>query len=171
MRRLAHYDYLTGLPNRSLFQDRLQHELVRAKRDAHRLALMFLDLDGFKAVNDRFGHEVGDYLLKAVAERLTGCIRESDTVARLAGDEFTLLLPDVRFRDDIDYIARKIIAAISKPFHHGKIQVEVGVSIGVAIFPEHAQDPVELLKNADSAMYAAKAGGRNGYKIFPAKVK
>lgn len=172
VRRLAHYDYLTGLPNRSLFQDRLQHELVRAKRDAHRLALMFLDLDGFKAVNDQFGHEVGDYLLKAVAERLTGCIRESDTVARLAGDEFTLLLPDVRFRDDIDYIARKIIAAISKPFHHGKIQVEVGVSIGVAIFPEHAQDPVELLKNADSAMYAAKAGGRNGYKIFPAnKVK
>lgn len=165
MQRLAHYDYLTGLPNRALFHDRLEQALTQAKRGSDLLALMFLDLDRFKQVNDTYGHDVGDLLLKGVAERLKSCVRESDTVARLAGDEFTLILPSASHPRHVAAVAAKILAAIAATFDFDRVQFQASASIGIALYPNDATNAPALLKCADSAMYLAKSAGRNKFSF------
>ncbi len=166
MRYLAHYDALTDLPNRTLFEDRVAQALSRARRDKTRVGVLFLDLDKFKPVNDQFGHDVGDLLLKEVAKRVLECVRESDTVARLGGDEFVVLLPEIAQTEDAVMVANKILAALNEPFEVAGHRIEIGVSIGVAAFPEHAGDKTELVKCADNAMYQAKAAGKNTVVVW-----
>ena len=158
---LAYYDVLTGLPNRTLFFDRLQTALAKARRDSLRAALLFIDLDRFKPVNDTYGHEVGDQLLQRVAQQLRDCVRESDTVARLGGDEFVVLLPQVHTLDDALAVAEKIHARLREPVEIGDYRLEISSAIGVATFPEDGADEVALVRSADDAMYRAKAGGRD----------
>lgn len=157
----AHHDLLTGLPNRSLFLDRLEQEVKHAKRSSLPLALLFIDLDGFKEVNDSLGHEAGDRLLCSVAERLKTCVREEDTIARLGGDEFTVILTGVEQRKDVEVMAQRIIDAVAMPFHVAKQLVQVSASIGGAFYPHDASSPDALLKAADQAMYKAKKPGSN----------
>ena len=161
MASLAYYDTLTGLPNRALFSDRLQTALAMARRDNGRLALLFIDLDKFKPVNDTYGHNVGDQLLQTVARSIQGCVRESDTVGRIGGDEFVVLLPQIGASDDAMNVAEKIHQALRQPMTVGAYGLEVSSSIGVAIYPEHGHDEVSLMKHADDAMYRAKAAGRD----------
>ena len=158
---LAHHDSLTGLPNRLLFNDRLGQAISLAKRDARQFALLYLDLDRFKAVNDTLGHTVGDELLQAVAERTRRQVRESDTLARVGGDEFTVILPNITRREEAEIVARKIIAAVGTPFHFSsqKQGVNIRASIGIAIYPADARDAEALVKAADGAMYNAKQVG------------
>jgi diguanylate cyclase (GGDEF)-like protein/PAS domain S-box-containing protein len=163
---LAHFDALTGLPNRSLFFDRLSQATAMSKRTNEHVALLFLDLDRFKPVNDTYGHAVGDALLKAVAERVLSCVRESDTVARIAGDEFTVILPRIDSRADATVVAEKIVKAVAEPFHLSGRTVTIGASIGVALCPDDARDGQELVKLADAAMYDAKHHGRNTYRFY-----
>jgi len=169
IKALAHYDSLTGLPNRALFYDRLRQAIGLAKRDRHELALLYLDLDKFKAVNDTLGHPAGDELLTRTAERVRRLVRESDTVARIGGDEFTVILPKIASRQDAADVAKKIIGALSAPFHLGeqKQEARIGTSIGIAIYPADAQDMDELVKAADTAMYNAKQI-RNVYRFCAA---
>jgi diguanylate cyclase (GGDEF)-like protein/PAS domain S-box-containing protein len=166
MQHLAHHDALTDLPNRALFSDRLQQSLALAKRDKTHLALMFLDLDKFKPINDTFGHAVGDLLLKEVAIRLQNCVRESDTVSRIGGDEFVVLLPTVEAEQDAMLVADKILHSLVQPFELAGNSLSISVSIGLVVYPEHGDDERALTKNADIAMYHAKAGGRNNAKFF-----
>ncbi|HBT83839.1 MAG TPA: two-component system response regulator [Desulfuromonas sp.] len=168
--RLAHFDPLTGLPNRLLMSDRLAQALAQAEREAWQLAVLFLDLDRFKVINDNLGHAAGDQLLKGVTERLRGCVRRSDTVARLGGDEFVVVLVPVRQPRDISRIARKILAALTAPFVLGGEEVYTSASIGVAIFPGDGTDAGVLLHNADLAMYRAKERGRNVFQYFTAEM-
>ena len=161
MRHMAQHDPLTQLPNRALFSDRLQAALARARRERSRAALMFVDLDHFKPVNDACGHAVGDSLLIAAAERMRECLRESDTLARIGGDEFVVLLPHIDTRDDARQVAERIRASIALPFHIGPHLIGISASIGIGIFPEHAGDEVGLMKCADAAMYRAKEVGRD----------
>ncbi|GAB4291166.1 MAG: hypothetical protein Kow0096_05140 [Thiohalomonadaceae bacterium] len=163
---LAYYDALTDLPNRELFHDRLHNALVQARREQRRMALLFLDVDRFKPVNDVHGHAVGDSLLRVIADVLRMCVRESDTVARLGGDEFTVILTGVKGSDDAAQVADKIIAAFAQPFQVEGRELSVGVSIGIALFPGDAHDEAMLLRHADAAMYAAKQAGRNNYQYF-----
>lgn len=160
---MAHYDALTNLPNRALFMDRLRRVLVSAKRGRHKIALMFLDLDGFKSVNDTFGHQAGDQLLQQVAARLSACVRESDTVSRLAGDEFTVILPEITSGEDAAQVAQKIIDSFAKPFDLEGVQVHSSTSIGIALYPQDAIREEGLLKQADRAMYVAKQEGKNKF--------
>lgn len=162
---MAHYDELTGLPNRALFYDRLRHELSKARRNESGLSLLYMDLDGFKAVNDRRGHYIGDLLLVAVATRLSKCIRESDTVARLGGDEFAIILSETHRNEDITGVAQKIIEAISAPFDLMGGEASIGISIGIARYSEDAGSEDELMKRADQAMYEAKSAGKNTYRL------
>ena len=162
----AYHDLLTRLPNRALLDDRLGLAVAQARRDQRKLALMFLDLDGFKAVNDRLGHEVGDRLLKAVAERLQGCVRRSDTLGRFGGDEFALLLPNVRAREDAAVIAGKILGSLGEPFLIGGRRLSVGASIGIAMYPEAGESGETLIRNADTAMYHVKGQGKNAYRFY-----
>lgn len=166
LERLAFYDPLTALPNRTLFRDRLTHEIAVARRSDTPLALMFLDLDRFKWVNDTLGHSAGDKLLKVVSERLQSCVRKSDTVARLGGDEFTIILSRVTHPDLIHQIAQKIIDHIGEAIPIQGKDVHVGVSIGIATFPADGNDIETLNRHADMAMYQAKGTGRNNYKFF-----
>lgn len=159
----ANHCPLTNLPNRILCMDRLENALARARRNGTMAGVMFLDLDGFKAVNDSFGHEAGDVLLKEVAARISSCIREVDTVARHGGDEFIILLTDVKAREAISNVAEKVIESLSWPFRLGGKAASIGCSIGIALYPDHGQTPEELLRQADAAMYAVKTGGRNNY--------
>lgn len=169
---LAHYDSLTNLPNRTLFGDRLQHALAQAGRDDSRVALMFIDLDHFKPINDSFGHAVGDLLLKEAAHRMQACLRAVDTVARIGGDEFVVLLPTVGCADDALLVAEKIRHALAEPFTLSGATMDISSSIGVAMFPEHGDDATMLARNADIAMYCAKSMGRNHVQLFhPALVK
>jgi len=163
---LAYYDVLTDLPNRELFHDRLYNALVQARREQRILALLFLDVDRFKPVNDTHGHAVGDALLRVIADVLRLCVRESDTVARLGGDEFTIILTSLAGPADAVQVADKIIAAFARPFQVAGRQLSVGVSIGIALFPTDGHDEAMLLRNADVAMYAAKQAGRNNYQRF-----
>ena len=162
----AYHDLLTGLPNRALFKDRLSQAIVHAKRHGQTLATLFLDMDRFKVVNDTLGHLVGDGLLQAVAQRLRGCLREGDTLSRIGGDEFMLLLPHIRTRDNAAYIAQKILASLKQPFHVEGHEIFVGISIGIAVFPDDGDTIETLVKHADIAMYHAKDSGRNDYKFF-----
>ena len=160
--RMAHHDQLTRVPNRRLFHDRMQMAISQARRESRRLALMLIDLDGFKPVNDRLGHPVGDMLLKAVARRMQGCLRESDTLARVGGDEFAVILPRVNVGGDAMLVAEKIRKEINRPFElAGGYPIAISCSIGVAIYPEHGCEEKRLSKNADEAMYVAKAHGGN----------
>lgn len=166
--RLASLDELTGLPNRRLLQDRITHALARAERNATSLALMFIDLDGFKEVNDAQGHDVGDKLLVQVAGRLANCIRASDSIGRYGGDEFAILLEDACLPGDAVNIARRVLSALSAPFDIDGLQVTTAASIGIAMTPDDGVDAAELLKNADRAMYKAKRAGRNRFEFFVA---
>lgn len=163
---MANYDELTKLPNRALFYDRLKQSLSLAKRSRSSLTLMFMDLDGFKKVNDSLGHHCGDLLLMRVAERLLGCVRESDTVGRIGGDEFTVILSDVVSHSDISVVASKIIQAISSPFYIEGHEVGIGVSIGIASGSEVIATVDDLLNNADMAMYESKKSGKNRYTFY-----
>jgi diguanylate cyclase (GGDEF)-like protein/PAS domain S-box-containing protein len=167
----ANFDTLTGLPNRRLFHDRLAQEIKRAERENTPVALMFIDLDHFKEVNDTLGHEAGDFLLQDAARRVAKCIRDSDTLARLGGDEFTVVLPGLTDTERLESIADTIIHALSTPFHVGESTVYVSASIGITIFPEDAADVSSLLKNADQAMYVAKSKGRNQFSYFTASMQ
>ncbi|MBL8413214.1 MAG: diguanylate cyclase [Propionivibrio sp.] len=167
IKRMAHYDHLTRLPNRRLFHDRIQVAIAQARRENTRLALMMIDLDDFKPINDSFGHAVGDLLLKAVAKSMLGCLRESDTLARLGGDEFVVLLPGIGTDQDAMGVAEKIRLALDQPFQlAGGHQVTIACSIGVTIFPDHGNNEKHLSQNADAAMYAAKELGRNSVQLF-----
>lgn len=157
----AQHDVLTGLPNRALFQDRLRQALARARRDKCQLAVLFLDLDKFKPINDTYGHKAGDVLLQKVARRVRRCLRESDTVARVGGDEFVVLLPQVAAEADAVKVAEGIRIAVERPYDVEGIRLEISACVGVATYPSNGEDPDELIKAADTAMYAAKASGRN----------
>lgn len=162
---LAHHDALTGLPNRLLFHARLEQAINEARRKGGRLAVFFMDLDRFKAINDTLGHAVGDSLLKEVATRLSGCVRESDTVARLGGDEFTLILTGLQRPDDAALVAHKILAAMAAPFSLGGEARQVTTSIGIALYPRDAETQERLVECADHALYEAKAAGRNAFRF------
>ncbi len=162
----AYHDLLTHLPNRALLKDRLSLAITQAQRNKRRLAVMFLDLDRFKIVNDTLGHTMGDRLLKAVANRLQGCLRGGDTLSRFGGDEFTLLLPEVRTRDDVVVIASKILDKLAAPFVIDGHELFVGASIGVAMYPEAGDSVESLIQSADIAMYHVKGRGKNGYQFF-----
>ncbi|MBF0154697.1 MAG: diguanylate cyclase [Magnetococcales bacterium] len=163
---LAHHDTLTGLPNRKLFLDRLHHDLARAKRTNTLLGIMFLDLDKFKEVNDTLGHEIGDLLLIEVSRRLKKCLRESDTVARMGGDEFVIILTVLPKPDGATKVAEKIVETLQKPFDLLGKQCHIGVSIGISYNTMHGNDPETLLQKADAAMYAVKRSGRNNFRVF-----
>ncbi len=163
---LAQHDPLTGLANRILFRDRLIQALARSKRTNQSIGLMLLDLDRFKAVNDTLGHEYGDRVLKETAARLQGCVREVDTVSRLGGDEFTLLLEGFSCDQDLAVIAQRIVDAIAQPIDLDEREVTVGVSIGITVYPVDDQDMDGLLKHADEAMYRAKAAGGQSYQFY-----
>jgi diguanylate cyclase (GGDEF)-like protein len=166
IQHLAHYDALTNLPNRALLNDLLDVAVVGAKRTHVKFAVVFLDLDRFKYVNDTMGHHVGDVLLQAVAERLQKCVRESDTVARLGGDEFVILLNNISQESDVALVAEKVIDLIGKPFMIAGYQADIGCSIGISIYPTHGSDRFTLLRQADAAMYLAKEKGRNNFQFF-----
>ena len=178
LENLAHYDSLTGLPNRTLFGDRLKLALAYAKREKKMLAVMFVDLDKFKEINDFYGHKIGDKVLKKMAQRLVSCVRESDTVARIGGDEFIVLLPIIDSQQDATLVANKIIKTVAKPIEIVKpteifqpikvIQknLSLSASIGIAFYPKHGKDEKLLVINADLAMYQAKNSGKNQAKIF-----
>lgn len=166
IRQLAYSDALTGLPNRTLFNDRLDQTLANARRDQTTFAVFFLDLDRFKYVNDTLGHDAGDQLLKTVAKRLQDCIREVDTLARLGGDEFTIVLNRISEPDFTAVIARRVVAALNQPFEIKGQRVFVSTSVGVALFPQDGLDAASLLKNADKAMYRAKEQGKNRFVFF-----
>lgn len=163
---LAHYDSLTHLPNRALFADRLKHALVTGTRNKTKTALLFLDLDKFKYVNDTMGHVAGDMLLQSVADRLISCRRESDTICRQGGDEFMILLPEVGGAEDAETVARKIISAMEAPHLISEKELVITFSIGISICPDDATDDEMMIKHADDAMYLAKESGRNNYKFF-----
>ena len=167
---MAHYDALTKLPNRALFHDRLHQALARAERSRSLVALMFLDLDRFKTINDTLGHDVGDLLLREVSARLLMCVREVDTVARLGGDEFTVILEAVNKAEDAATIASKIIEALASPILLDNQEMFVPPSIGITIYPTDSVSAETLLKNADTAMYRAKGEGGNGYRFFTAEM-
>lgn len=164
----ANYDTLTGLPNRSLFLDRLNQGMIRSEREDKKLALMFIDLDGFKYVNDTLGHHVGDLLLKKAAKRLTDCMRSSDTVARLGGDEFTIIMPSLDDPARISLAAQRILDALAKPFQLNDEEAIVSGSIGITVFPDDATDANDLLRNADAAMYRAKDQGKATFHYYTA---
>jgi diguanylate cyclase (GGDEF)-like protein/PAS domain S-box-containing protein len=166
LRFQALHDALTGLPNRMLFMDRLNIEIAEARRNRKMLAVMFLDLDDFKNINDTLGHSTGDKLLNEVAGRLKTCIRESDTMARIGGDEFNLVLPDIAAAEDAASIAKKIISLFADPFSIEEEELPVTASIGISVYPEDGQDADALLKNADIAMYQAKGQGGNNYQFY-----
>ncbi len=163
---VAHHDALTGLPNRLLMQDRLHQAITQARRSGGQVALMFIDLDRFKLVNDSFGHMMGDKLLKQVAGRLTHCLRDTDTVARLGGDEFIILLPDVDSSQGAGEVAERILSDFAQPFSDADQELYVSPSIGISLFPRDGTAPEDLVKHADTAMYSAKEAGGNRYCYF-----
>jgi diguanylate cyclase (GGDEF)-like protein/PAS domain S-box-containing protein len=163
---LAHYDALTELPNRALFADRLNLALLAANRSEKKVALLFLDLDKFKTINDTMGHAAGDLLLQSVAERLKNCVRESDTICRQGGDEFLILLTGENDKSDVEVVAQKIIGVMREPHQIQGREIIVTFSVGISIFPDDANDIEGMTKCADFAMYRAKELGRNNYQFF-----
>ena len=165
---MAYHDVLTGLANRTLFRDRLKLSIIQARRNRNRVAVMFIDLDGFKQANDTFGHQNGDRLLIEMGRRLGTGLREADTLARLGGDEFTVLLPSINTHDDARIVARKLVADAALPFLIEGTEVFLTASIGVAIYPEDGDDADVLIRHADLAMYRVKAHSKNGYQLYSA---
>ncbi|MFA6016198.1 MAG: diguanylate cyclase [Gallionellaceae bacterium] len=163
---LAHYDSLTKLPNRALFADRLKLALLHASRNQSKVALLFLDLDKFKMINDTMGHLAGDLLLQSVANRLKGCVRESDTICRQGGDEFMILLPDVESVAAVENVAQKVILAMVEPHQIEGQNLVITFSVGISVFPDNAQDSEAMIKCADDAMYRAKERGRNNFQFY-----
>jgi|GEM_PF-1829461 len=166
LERLANVDTLTGLPNRNAFSARLGEALVRAARHGQRVGLLYLDLDGFKEVNDSLGHEEGDALLRVLARRLRAVVRANDVVARLGGDEFTVIVHDVEAASDVARVAQKIVEVLGRPVAMGHAALRVTASVGIAMYPDDARDAPDLMRRADAAMYGAKAHGRDGYRFF-----
>ena len=167
LRYLANYDTLTSLPNRSLLSERLSRAIVRARRESGKVAVLFIDLDRFKDINDSLGHATGDRILRAAAARVQQTVGAQHTVARLSGDEFTVVLEDVRSMQDAETIAQQIIDAFMLPLSFGeRLELSVSPSIGISLYPDHAQVPTDLLKHADTAMYQAKAAGRHTYQVY-----
>jgi diguanylate cyclase len=162
----AERDFLTGLPNRALLTDRLQQAIALADRHDMKVALMFLDLDHFKQINDSLGHSIGDGLLQSVAQRLRGTVRKSDTVSRQGGDEFVVLLTEVGAAQDAPITAEKLIQAMAEPHLIGGHRLHITLSIGISLYPDDGKDVEAVLKNADTAMYHAKGSGRNTYRRF-----
>lgn len=163
---LANHDYLTDLPNRAQFLNKFEQSILLAKRNDYKVAVLFLDLDGFKQVNDKLGHNAGDLLLQEVSKRLKENIRASDTVARVGGDEFTFVLNNIESEENVALVANKIIVALSKPFDLKGQRGHIGGSIGISIFPDGEEDIEILIKQADEAMYLAKQSGKNTYKFY-----
>lgn len=163
---LAHHDVLTGLPNRILMNDRLAQALALARRSGKQLAVLFMDLDRFKHINDSLGHTVGDQLLQSVSQRLLGCVRHSDTISRQGGDEFVTLLPDIDHPEDAALSAQKMLMTIALPHLIDQHDLHIGASIGISIYPEDGLDAETLIKHADTAMFHAKDNGRNSYAFF-----
>jgi diguanylate cyclase (GGDEF)-like protein/PAS domain S-box-containing protein len=170
IKHLAYHDTLTGLPNRVLFHDRLQQALSQAARKEHIMGVMFLDLDRFKIINDTLGHDVGDELLKAVSQRLKNCIRQGDTVVRLGGDEFTIILPIIGKAEDAAFVAQKILTTLAEPFLLNHQELHITSSIGISLYPNDGEDTQTLIKNADIAMYRAKDLGKNNYQFYTADI-
>ncbi len=166
IRALAYYDALTGLPNRRLFHDRLGLALSQMRRHEQKLAVMFIDLDLFKRINDTLGHDAGDAVLVEMAARLKTCVRESDTVSRMGGDEFTILMPEIRGPDDAAHLARRVVASLREPLTFDGRELYVTSSVGIAIFPDDGETADELTRSADTAMYRAKELGRNNYQLY-----
>lgn len=166
MAHKAEHDFLTGLPNRALLSDRLAQSIAHAQRHGKKVALMYLDLDHFKIINDTLGHAVGDQLLQSAAKRLQACVRLSDTVSRQGGDEFVVLLSEVENVGGAVLIAEKLIAAMAQPHLIGDHRLEVTLSIGISLYPDDGKDAEAVVRNADNAMYHAKRGGRNNYQVF-----
>lgn len=165
LEHLVRHDTMTGLPNRRFFQERLDESLARAQRGVERFALMFIDVDNFKGINDRWGHEGGDVVLKVVAQRLRSTTRKVDTVARLGGDEFVVLLDNPAHREDIIHIAEKLLDSVRSPIVYQGVEIHVGFSIGIAQYPEDGHNADTLMANADKAMYATKTAGRNSFRF------
>ena len=165
---LAHYDPLTQLPNRTTFADRLRQGIARSKRDKSLIAICFLDLDGFKPVNDQFGHDAGDQVLIEVAARIKNCIREQDTVSRHGGDEFALLLDDLPSIEECEQTLSRIQQVIAEPYLVNGEKITIGASIGLTLYPLDDSDADTLLRHADHAMYQAKVAGKNRYYLFDA---
>ena len=170
MAHMAHHDFLTGLPNRALLTERLEHAMASANRRRKQTAVLFLDLDYFKHINDSLGHGIGDQLLQAVAERLSTCIRATDTLSRQGGDEFVILLADIEQAQDAANVGEKLLAALALPQQIGDHELHVTLSIGISIYPDDGKTAETLMKNADTAMYAAKASGRDNYQFFKAEM-
>jgi diguanylate cyclase (GGDEF)-like protein/PAS domain S-box-containing protein len=166
LEQLASFDTLTGLPNRRLLHDRLEQALLRAGRYQVSMALMFVDLDDFKKVNDTLGHDVGDLLLREVAVRLATCVRASDTIGRFGGDEFAIVLEGACLPTDCERVGARIVAALAIPFDLDGHRVCTAASVGIAIYPSDGANATALLKNADSAMYKSKRMGRNRFEFF-----
>jgi diguanylate cyclase (GGDEF)-like protein len=166
LEHIAHYDALTHLPNRVLLADRLQQAILQSQRRRHSLAVVFLDLDGFKSVNDRHGHAVGDTLLIALAQRMKASLREGDTLARMGGDEFVVILVDLEQAQDCDPVLERLLLAVSAPFESGSAVLQVSASMGVTIYPQDGSDADLLMRHADQAMYAAKQAGKNRFHLF-----
>jgi diguanylate cyclase (GGDEF)-like protein/PAS domain S-box-containing protein len=164
----AFHDELTGLPNRALFLDRLTQAIALARRDSRKLAVMFIDLDNLKRVNDTLGHSAGDAVIRAVTERLRGCVREADTLARVGGDEFTLLVPEIGDESDAVTVASKTLASVAEPFVIRGHELSVTTSIGIGFYPRDGGDPESLMACADKALYRAKETGRNRYRFWSA---
>ncbi len=162
---LAHHDPLTDLPNRLLFSDRLKQALAQAKRHGRGVGVLFVDLDHFKPINDSLGHETGDALLKIVADRLVRCVRRTDTIARLSGDEFTMVLQDLNREQDAGHVAQKVLEAICRPATVGDRTIPITASVGIALYPFDATDPDALIAQADRAMYRAKEKGGHCYQF------
>jgi diguanylate cyclase (GGDEF)-like protein len=166
LRHLSEHDALTRLPNRVLLNDRLNMALKRAERTEERLGLIMVDVDKFKDINDTFGHLAGDRVLCELAKRIVRSVRATDTVARIGGDEFVVLLPELHNLPEAGAIAAKIVASISRPFNIEPTQLSVTASVGVCIYPDAGTDAEMLLQNADAAMYGVKVHGRNGYEVY-----
>jgi diguanylate cyclase (GGDEF)-like protein/PAS domain S-box-containing protein len=163
---LAYTDALTGLPNRLLLRDRLEHAIAAAQRNRTLVGVLFFDLDHFKAVNDSYGHHVGDQVLREIAERVRRCVRDVDTVCRLGGDEFVIVLPEVREAADAGAVALKILTALSQPYRIDTYDLTVTPTVGISIYPQDGPDADTLVRNADTAMYHAKESGKNRFRFY-----
>lgn len=166
LNHLAQHDFLTGLPNRMLLMERLTQAIGMANRRSKQLALLFLDLDYFKQINDSFGHRVGDHLLQEVAAEIEACVRSTDTVSRHGGDEFVILLTEIDGGQDAIYVAEKLLAQFALPRIIDGHKLHVNMSIGISVYPENGTDAETLMHNADTAMYSTKGNGRNSYRFF-----